>query len=182
MLLQYRVIDNKKKEMLDIVDINDNVISVESRESFKDKAFNPQGKYVRVVNCFILNKKGQIWIPIRSPNKRSFPNSLDFSCGGYVQSGEAYKDAMISEMREETNIVVDSSKLELLGKLTPLNDLINVFMEVYKYVTDQDIDYNKSDFTSAQWYTKDELLTKLKSGFPAKNHLLPVLLKFQDQL
>jgi len=180
MLLQYRVIDNKKEEMLDIVDVHDHVVGVESRETFKDKDFNPKGQYVRVVNCFIVNSEHKIWSPIRSPNKRSFPNSLDFSCGGYVQSGETYRQAMISEIKEENNIKVKSKELILLGKLTPLDDVINVFMEVYKLITDKEINYNKDDFTSAEWLSKDELISKIQEGFPCKKHLLSMLIKFQD--
>lgn len=182
MLLQYRVIDNKKEEMLDIVDQDDKVVGVESRESFKDDDFNQKGQYVRVVNCFIINPEHKIWTPTRSPHKRSFPNAIDFSCGGYVQSGESYIHAAIAEIQEETNISVNPDDLMLLGKLTPLDDLINVFMEVYKYITDQEIYFNKDDFSSAEWLTKEEFLKKLQSGTPAKKHLLPVFLKFQNQL
>ncbi len=182
MLLKYRVIDNKKEEMLDIVDEHDHVVGQENRETYRDQAFNPQGKYVRIVNCFIVNKEHKIWTPIRSPNKRSFPNAIDFSCGGYVQAGETYQEAIISEIEEENNLTVKPEDLVFLGKLTPTDDQVNVFMGVYKYVTNGPIDFNPKDFTSAQWLTKEELIAKIQGGFPCKNHLLSTLLKYQDVL
>jgi isopentenyldiphosphate isomerase len=182
MLLQYRVVDNKKDELLDIVDINDQVVGVEPRQSFKDSSFNPIGKFVRVVNCFIVNNEHKIWIPIRSPNKRSFPNSFDFSCGGYVQSGETYEQAMVAEIKEENNIETTPDQLTFLGKLTPKDKAINVFMGVYKLNINSEINYNKDDFTSAEWLCADEIISKIKQGFPTKSHLLTVINKFKDQL
>lgn len=182
MLLTYRVVDDKKAEILDIVDENDNVVGQESRESFRDKAFNPQGKFARIVNCFIINSHNKIWCPIRSANKRSFPNSMDFSCGGYVQSGETYQEAMIAELKEENNLDVKPEELSLIAKLTPKEDGLNVFMGLYKVKTDNPITYSQKDFSEAEWLTVDQIIEKLKKGFPAKNHLLPVLLKFKDQL
>lgn len=182
MIKENRIIDNKAEEMLDIVDINDNVVGIESRESYKDKGYNPQGKYVRVVNCFIINSENKIWCPVRSANKRSFPNSMDFSCGGYVQSGETYIEAMVEEIKEENGIKVELNKLIQLDKLTPKDENMNVFMGLFKYVTDEPIVFSEKDFSSAQWLTINELIEKLENGFPAKNHLLPVLLKYRDKI
>jgi len=182
MLLKYRVVDNKKTEMLDIVDEHDNIIGKTDRLNYKDQNFVPEKKFARTVGCFIVNGDNMILTPTRSPNKRSFPNALDFSCGGYVQSGETYDDAIIGELKEESNLNVSQEDLIFLGKLTPLDDLINVFMGVYKYVTNSEIDYNKEDFTKVEWLTCEEFIKKIQNGIPCKNTLLPALLKFQSSL
>jgi isopentenyldiphosphate isomerase len=81
-------------ELLDIVDQNDKVIGRKLRsEIYENKMSN-----FRVVNAFLINDNGQLWIPRRSANKRIFPSCLDTSMGGHVSSGETYEDAFKREL------------------------------------------------------------------------------------
>ncbi|MDZ4286214.1 MAG: NUDIX hydrolase, partial [Candidatus Sungbacteria bacterium] len=64
-------------EFLDIVDENDNVIGTKKRsEVYAEHLSN-----FRVVNAFVRNSKGELWIPRRSADKRIFPLCLDMSMG-----------------------------------------------------------------------------------------------------
>ena len=84
-------------EYLDLVDENDNVIGKEKRSIVYSKGLNN----FRVVNLFIVNSEGKIWIPRRGPHKRIFPSALDMSMGGHVDSGETYEQAF---KREEERV------------------------------------------------------------------------------
>ncbi|HLC62782.1 MAG TPA: NUDIX domain-containing protein [Candidatus Nanoarchaeia archaeon] len=87
-------------EYLDLVDENDKIIGRKERsEVYKLNLSN-----FRVVNAFIRNKKGLIWVPRRSASKRIFPLCLDMSMGGHVSSGETYLQAFKRELKEELNI------------------------------------------------------------------------------
>lgn len=58
----------------------------------------------RVVNAFLVNPEGKLWIPKRTSDKRIFPDCLDVSMGGHVESGESYEQALERELAEELNI------------------------------------------------------------------------------
>ena len=74
-------------EFLDLVDENDNVIGQKRWSEVYAEHFSN----FRVVNAFVINSKGEIWIPRRSAHKRIFPLCLDMSMGGHVESGESYE-------------------------------------------------------------------------------------------
>lgn len=52
----------------------------------------------RVVNVFVINSSGKIWIPRRHSNKAHFPLAFDMSIGGHVESGETYEAALITHL------------------------------------------------------------------------------------
>lgn len=92
-----------KEEILDIVDEKDEIIGQASRsEVSKDGVKN-----YRVINAFIRNKEGQLWIPRRTANKRIFPLALDMSVGGHVERGESYLKGFERELLEELNIKLE---------------------------------------------------------------------------
>ncbi|MFY9463164.1 MAG: hypothetical protein WAP52_03190 [Candidatus Sungiibacteriota bacterium] len=64
-------------ELLDLVDAQDRVIGVMRRGEVYAKGIHN----IRVVNAFIINTKGELWIPRRTADKRSFPLCLDMRVG-----------------------------------------------------------------------------------------------------
>ncbi|NEQ49190.1 MAG: hypothetical protein F6K11_03530, partial [Leptolyngbya sp. SIO3F4] len=77
-------------ELIDIVDRDDNVIGQKKRSVI----IQEQLSNYRVINAFLINSKQELWIPRRTAHKAIFPNGLDVSVGGYVESGESYAMAM----------------------------------------------------------------------------------------
>ncbi len=70
-------------EILNIVDENDYVIGQKKRsEIYCQRLCN-----FRVVNAFVVNSLGQLWIPRRSAHKSIFPFCLDVSMGGQPLRG-----------------------------------------------------------------------------------------------
>lgn len=159
-------------EILDVVDENDNVIGQESRfELYRRNSYN-----FRVVNAFLRNGSGQIWIPRRRPDKVLFPLCLDMSMGGHVRSGESYEEAFKRETSEELNLDIDKVEWSLLGGLTPHDHGVSAFMRVYEIRTNQLPSYNTSDFVESFWLTPKEILDKICHGDRAKGDL-PKLVK-----
>lgn len=157
-------------EYLDLVDSEDNIIGKELRSVvYKEGISN-----FRVVNGFIRNDQGQLWIPIRQSDKRIFPNAFDFSVGEHVESGEQYDDAFKRGVREELNI--DNAQLDsrLVGKLTP-DDGASCFMQVYEINSNEEPMYNTNDFSGSIWVFPDELRNLIQQGQPAKSDILTVL-------
>ena len=161
-------------EYLDLVNALDEVIGKKLRsEIYSEGLAN-----FRVVNAFLVNSKGQLWIPRRSPNKRLFPRALDMSMGGHVESGEQYEQAFKRELAEELRIDADKIDWKLLGYLTPQVDSVSAFMKVYEISTDVTPQYNHHDFTESFWLFPAELIQRIEAGESAKSDLRILVQKF----
>lgn len=158
-------------EMLDIVSLDDTVIGAMSRTDIYAKNLTN----FRVVNVFLINSKGELWIPTRNPSKTLFPLSLDCSVGGHVLSNELYFDAFCRETREEINLDPKQHSYKLLGRLTPQTHGTSAFMEVYSITYDGPVMFNPDDFVDGQWISPQKLKTMLKNGTPAKPDLKHIL-------
>ncbi len=160
-------------ELLDVVDVHDHVVGQLPRSEVYRQTL-----LCRVVNVFLQNAQGQLWIPRRTAHKRHFPLGLDMSMGGHVESGESYEDALARELLEELRIDVQTTNCELLGYLTPHQNGVSAFMKVYRIVTDNVPAYNEDDFLKAQWLSPEQLLRKITDGEPAKGDLATLVEHF----
>ena len=159
-------------ELLDIVDRNDIVIDRKRRsEVYAAGMVN-----FRVVNAFLINTRGQLWLPRRSARKRIFPLGMDMSMGGHVESGESYQAAFRRELKEELNIDLDGICWRLLGYLTPYENYVSAFMAVYEICSDSAPQFNRNDFTEAFWLMPEEAIARIEKGEYAKDDL-PILIR-----
>jgi len=161
------------EEVLDIVSEQDQVIYQMARSEVYAKGIHS----FRVINAFLMNSKGQLWIPCRHPNKTLFPLCLDVSVGGHVSAGENYEQALLREAKEEINFAPGTYQFEALAKLMPYKHNVSAFMYLYLIRSDREPNYNKNDFIESWWLYPDELNALLKKGEPAKGDM-PILLDF----
>ena len=147
-------------EILDIVDRNDLVIGQKNRsEVYAAGMVN-----FRIVNAFLINSSGQIWLPRRSAQKRIFPMGLDMSMGGHVETGENYQSAFRRELYKELNLDLEECCWRTLGYLTPYRDQVSAFMTVYEIRTDSPPLYNRDDFIEAFWMMPEKALSRIEQG------------------
>jgi isopentenyl-diphosphate delta-isomerase len=158
-------------ELLDLVSHNDVVIGVMSRTEIYEKHLNN----FRVINAFVINSKGELWIPTRHASKNLFPLALDCSVGGHVLSNELYFDAFCRESLEEINLDPRNYPHKLLSKLTPQTDGTSALMEIYEITYDGTIQVNPDDIAEGQWISPKELKEMLKTGVLAKTDLKIIL-------
>ncbi|MBD2451265.1 NUDIX domain-containing protein [Nostoc sp. FACHB-152] len=158
-------------EILDIVNEDDQVLGQKKRSEIYSQGLC----CFRVVNAFVINSLGQLWIPRRSSKKQIFPLCLDVSMGGHVESGESYEDALQRELKEELNLELNNVVFRLLGYLMPHQHQVSAFMKVYEIKLDDNPDYNKNDFVESFWLEPDDLITWLNNGEPAKSDLLKLV-------
>lgn len=154
-------------EYLDLVDKNDKIIGKMRRSEVYAKNLSN----FRTINVFLVNSKGEIWIPRRTAIKRVFPLCLDMSVGGHVESGETYDQAFKREVMEELNIDTDKVDHRILGKVTPHKNDISCFSTIYEIKSDRTPDYNRGDFIEYFWLTPAEVINKIKQGDRAKSDL-----------
>lgn len=160
-------INHQNDELLDIVDANDLVIGQQWRSVlYREGACN-----FRVVNAFVRNCHGKLWIPRRTAGKKLFPLCLDMSMGGHVAAGESYEQAFERELKEELDFDARQMQPKILGRLTPHEHGVSAFMTVYEICTDQTPLYNQTDFCAFYWLTPSELMDRLGNGDKAKDDL-----------
>lgn len=159
-------------EYLDLVNEKDEVIGKKLRsEVYAENLSN-----FRVVNCFLRNSEGKLWIPRRTAKKRIFPLCLDVSMGGHVESGESYDEAFKRELGEELHLDADTVHWRVLGNLNPIEHSVSAYMRVYEIETDEAPDFNPDDFTEYFWLTPQALFLKISQGEKTKEDL-PKLVK-----
>lgn len=161
-------------EYLDIVDRDDVVIS----KKLRSEVYAEDLVDFRVINAFIINDSGEIWIPRRSADKRLFPLRLDMSVGGHVESGETYDQAFVRETLEEINLDIATVPWRLMGKMTPYEHGVSAYMQVYEIKSNKSPAYNPADFTEYFWLTPKALLEKLHSGDKGKGDLPKIIKRF----
>jgi isopentenyldiphosphate isomerase len=154
------------EEVLDLVNDHDVVIGQVSRSAFADPAHFPAGN-MRAAELFIVNDRGELWVPRRSMNKKTWPGGYDFSAAEHVGTGETYEQAMLRGLQEELNLTATPDELIFLGKLPP--DELPIFRAVYKLQRNEPPQYNTDDFMNFEWLTPQELLARIYAGEPVKN-------------
>jgi len=146
-------------ELLDLVDDDDNVIGTIRRSKSGNES------HIRVINIFVVQKNGKIIIPLRSADRRIFPNCYDFSVGGYVESGDSYKKTAYKELHEELGL--ENVELKELMYIKPSDNIVPIFMKTYFLEYDGDIKDLKYDTKGIQGlyaFSKDEIKQMLKSN------------------
>ena len=129
----------------------------------------------RVVNAFLINDKGQLWIPRRSKNKKLIPLGLDSSMGGHVSAGETYEQAFARELQEELGLDAASIDYKVIGKLTPQEHGTYAFLYVCAIYSNQVPAFNPDDFCEYFWLTPQECLEKWSSGELCKSDLIKMI-------
>lgn len=168
---------DSSQEILDLVNENDEVIGQIQRGA----AYAQGVTNFRVIDAFIRNSEGKLFIPRRHKGKKLFPNRLDTSIGGHVESEESYEDAFKKEAMEELNLDITKVSYKILGKMAPHEDGTAAFITVYEIESDETPNYNRDDFGEHYWLTPQEILNRIEDGDTAKGNLLKILKKFYLQ-
>jgi isopentenyl-diphosphate delta-isomerase len=148
------------EELLDLVDERDQVIDTVTREEVYRKGL----RNYRVIHAFIKNSEGKIWIPRRVATKKLYPNGLDYSIAGHVESGESYDDALLKEASEEVNMDLKDNQYRKIGYFTPYTHDVHCFQTVYEVLTDTVPEYNREDFSDYEWLLPEEIVSRYADG------------------
>ncbi|HEX8182936.1 MAG TPA: NUDIX domain-containing protein [Candidatus Saccharimonadales bacterium] len=166
-------------EILDLVDENDSVIGTINRKDYSQLLAESLG-YIRASELFIVNDEGKIWIPVRTAAKTIAPNGYDYSAAGHVEAGDTYIDTIIRETKEEINLDIHAGQLELVAKMK--SDNVRYFRSIFLVHSNATPEFNKDDFTSAEWLTPAELIARIDGGHPAKASLRESVVALQEHL
>jgi len=132
---------NELKQILEIVNENDEVIGLENRTKI-----HTEGLLHREIHVFFLTPKGEIIFQHRAKDKDTYPDKLDATVGGHVDPKMNYEDTAVKECKEETGVDIDTSKLLFLTKMRKKSfDQVtgmtnNTFRSQYAYLYEGSID------------------------------------------
>ncbi len=100
------------ERFLDIVNNNDEVIGKEDR-----KKVHNGGLLHRETHILFVTPDKKIIFQHRAKDKDTYPDLLDATVGGHVDSGMSYEDTAVKEMREETGLQIFFDELVFLKKI-----------------------------------------------------------------
>jgi len=159
------------EERLDLVNEQDEVVgSLTRREIYAQGLRN-----YRVVHAFIINEVGKLWIPRRVASKKLYPNGLDFSFAGHVESGETYEEGLYKEAQEEVGLDLTVIAFKEIGVFNPYKHNVHCFQKVYEIKSNNAPEYNPGDFSGYQWLLPREIIQRFKHGEIGKSDIPEVV-------
>lgn len=105
-------------EMLDVVNEQDEVIGVESRDVIHEK-----GLLHREVHVLFYTPKGTMIFQRRSMKKQSWPGRLIWAASGHVETGKTYLETAQIESREETGLEIPFEDFHFIGTVNNLSQI-----------------------------------------------------------
>lgn len=100
----------------------------------------------RVINAFIINSEGKLWIPRRTATKSIAPSALDMSAGGHIESGSTYEETLLKEIKEELDIDLNKIPYKEIAYFKAGEHGLHCFMKVYEIKQDTVPNFNYDDF------------------------------------
>lgn len=159
------------EEILDLVNESDEVIG-----SLTRKEVYAQGlRNYRVIHAFIVNDQNKFWIPRRASTKKLYPNGLDYSIAGHVESGETYEEGLLKEAKEEVSLDLTVVPYKEIGRFNPYENDVHCFQRVYEISAEDVPDYNHDDFSGFEWLTAEEVITRYENGEVGKEDIPEVI-------
>ncbi len=86
-------------EWVDIVDADDRVVGQTTRLQMRR-----QNLRHRCVWIVVQDRRGRLFLHLRTPTKDVYPSHWDVAVGGVVGAGEAYGTAAVRELQEELSV------------------------------------------------------------------------------
>ena len=152
------------QEKRDLYDINRKLTS---KTIFKGEAIT-KGNYIVVVLVFIQNSEGKFLIQKRSKIK----NGKYATTGGHPKSGESSIQGIITEVKEEINVILNEQDLELY--FSGRSDEQGVFWDDYYIKLDisdiEKLKLQESEVESVCWLSINEIRNLKKEDKFFKNH------------
>ena len=168
-------------EYLEVVDENDNIVGIETRDKIHKVGLKHREVYV-----WFYNLEG-IFLQLRAKDKELFPDMYDSAVSGHVEIGDSYLISALKETLEETGVKIeDFDNFTEIKKDNEKNvdektgKISNTFSKTYAYyfsgtIDDLKIEEGKSQgFGFFKWEELKENSEKTKKIIPfllAKKYL-----------
>jgi len=102
------------------------------------KLIHELGDFHHTVQCWVINKYGEMILQQRSPYKKFYPSHWDVSTAGHMSFGETSREACVKELGEELGLETTAANLELIIDKIQMSHILhnntyidNEFVDVY---------------------------------------------------
>ena len=112
----------------------------------------PEGKYYITVIIFIQNSKEEFLIQKRALKK----DGKWATTGGHPVSGESSKQGIITEIKEELGISVNSEKIQLFKTVKTEDDFVDLYY-LNQDIQLKSINLQKKEVDKVKWASIDEI-------------------------
>ena len=147
-------------ELLDVVDENDEIVSVRTRGEI-----HARGLMHRAVHILVFNGRGEVFLQLRSMQKDEQPGKWDTSAAGHVDSGEDYRACAVREIHEELGISV-AEPLEELFKLPASARTGYEHCMVYRCDFDGPLELDPEEIDDGRWISPAEMDRRIDAADP----------------
>ena len=122
-----------------------------------------QDEYLMIVHLCVFNSRGELLIQRRQLHKDRYPGMWDLSAGGFVQSGETLRDAVIREAREELGVTLDPASVRYMLTV-PFSFVLDAFFSAQADYEIDDLTLQEEEVSEARWVSHEELLQMYEEG------------------
>lgn len=176
---------------MEFIDIYDDLGQKSGKREEKDEAHR-KALVHRGVCVWIMNSKREILLQTRSSHV-IFPDMLDISFSGHIQTGETPLEAVKREGREELGVNIDASKLQYLFSCREYGGddgyFENEIDDVFLYRADIPIDeysFYDNEVKEVRYISLDEFKMMVESGssmlLPYEAHYRFLLIALDSRL
>ena len=176
---------------MEFIDIYDDLGQKSGKSEEKDEAHR-KALVHRGVCVWIMNSKREILLQTRSSHVM-FPDMLDISFSGHIQTGETPLEAVKREGREELGVNIDASKLQHLFSCREFGGgdgyFENEIDDVFLYRADIPIDeysFYDNEVKEVRYISLDEFKMMVESGssmlLPYEAHYRFLLIALDSRL
>lgn len=148
-------------EKRDLYDINKNLIG---KSIYKDDEI-PNNTYILVVVIFIQNDNNEFLIQKRSIDK----GGKWASTGGHPKSGENSLQGILTEVKEELGIEIESPTL--FKTANGKNTICDLYY-IKKNIAIDNIKFQKEEVSNVKWASIDEINTLMNNNEFHKGHYM----------
>lgn len=156
---------------MDVVNENDEIIGVASREDVYKKSLCH-----RIAHVLIFDDAGRMVLQKRSDKVSFCPNHWSTAVGGHVQTGESFEMAALREYQEELGTI---SELELVGKdFYQASDTPNKFLMTFKSQFKGPFNPDPEVISEVCFFTIEEIKKMIENGEKFHPELVYILKKY----
>jgi len=143
----------QRLEILDVVDTQNRIVGRADRP-----LIHHLGLRHRAVHVLIFNRIGQVFVQLRSLQKKSDPGLWDSSVSGHVDHGETCRQAVVREMQEEVGVTA----VVCLQFVLPAQQTTGYeFSYVYQCFSDGPIILQQEEISDGRWLLPGQLTQEL---------------------
>jgi isopentenyldiphosphate isomerase len=139
------------EEIFDVVNERDEVVGQQTR-----REVHRLGLMHRAVHVMVYNSRGQVFLQKRSMTKDRQPGLWDSSASGHLDSGEAYDQCAVRELREEISLQL-SAPPQRLFKLPASTETDQEHVWVYRCEAEGPFTLHPDEIERGGWFAPEEL-------------------------